>query len=370
MTTINCFSPSNANSPRITKVSAGKTVNTDHLDALVSQLEHITDPNAASLLIHQHLDQLTTSAQKIIDEQAKQLEKILPILHLPGPNPFAIVKWIGKLVTGTAIPQLEAYIKYTQQAIHYATAVGKIATAASKAISTIENLPSILNAQLKQAETNFVKKNACDLQRKISDEVAGAINSANAGSAIGDILQGIAEVKQAIQTTTQLQSSLTSTVNNSLGSVAQAQSAITGVTGGTNHIDTSSVDNFQTSIAGGALDRLKTDTIAMINVVAPTNTVLPNVTGTNTIGSILTVNNGTWTGDNLTYTYQWYSSTLITGATNSTYTILAADVGYPIYCIVTASNTAGQIPATSNSISVTSTSGILTLGLSLAYSSR
>lgn len=77
---------------------------------------------------------------------------------------------------------------------------------------------------------------------------------------------------------------------------------------------------------------------------APVNTIAPVISGTATIGQTLTSTTGTWTSDTgvTGYLYQWYrGATLITGATNSTYVLVLADVGFDISCRVAATDTDG-----------------------------
>jgi hypothetical protein len=85
---------------------------------------------------------------------------------------------------------------------------------------------------------------------------------------------------------------------------------------------------------------------------APVNTVAPVISGSTSLGSVLTTTNGTWTSlTALTYTYQWYrGATLITSATNQTYTLVVADSAASITCKVTATNILGSNVATSNAI--------------------
>lgn len=73
----------------------------------------------------------------------------------------------------------------------------------------------------------------------------------------------------------------------------------------------------------------------------PANTVAPAITGTLTVGQVQTATNGTWTAQGgPTYTRQWYrGNTPIAGATNTTYTLVTADQGFPIFCRVTATDT-------------------------------
>ena len=84
----------------------------------------------------------------------------------------------------------------------------------------------------------------------------------------------------------------------------------------------------------------------------PINTVAPAVTGTETVGSVLTSTSGTWDSQSngtITYAYQWTRSDNasglneadISGATSSTYTLVAGDSGKFIRCRVRATNDGG-----------------------------
>lgn len=94
---------------------------------------------------------------------------------------------------------------------------------------------------------------------------------------------------------------------------------------------------------------------------APVNTVAPVVSGTSHVGQALSTTNGTWTDDGSpTFTYQWqrdnsgggvYSN--ISAATSSTYTLVAADDGCQVRCVVTDSTPDGSTGANSNALAVT-----------------
>lgn len=94
---------------------------------------------------------------------------------------------------------------------------------------------------------------------------------------------------------------------------------------------------------------------------APVNTVAPAVTGTATFGSTLTTTNGTWTGSPPpTFTYQWQRvTTNISGATSSTYVLVAADVGNTIRCVVTATNSIAPSGVTANSNSTATIAAVV-----------
>ncbi len=85
----------------------------------------------------------------------------------------------------------------------------------------------------------------------------------------------------------------------------------------------------------------------------PVNTVAPVASGSPMlIGSNISCTTGTWTGDpTITYTYQWKRAGVnIVGATSSTYTLVAADLGPNLTCDVTGTNGIGSSTATSNAI--------------------
>lgn len=83
----------------------------------------------------------------------------------------------------------------------------------------------------------------------------------------------------------------------------------------------------------------------------PACTVLPAYTGTLTVGQVQTVTNGTWTAvAGPTFTRQWFRGSFpIPGATALTYTLVAADQGFPIFCRITATDTTTLGVATADS---------------------
>ena len=76
----------------------------------------------------------------------------------------------------------------------------------------------------------------------------------------------------------------------------------------------------------------------------PVNTVAPSISGTAERGETLTSTTGTWTGTGtITYAYQWKrNGSNISGATTSTYVLVAADDNANITCLVTATDDAGS----------------------------
>lgn len=76
----------------------------------------------------------------------------------------------------------------------------------------------------------------------------------------------------------------------------------------------------------------------------PRQNALPTVTGTNTVGQILTGVAGTFTGDGtITVTHQWTRNGVpIAGATALTYTLVAADSGKTVRFLSIATSRFGR----------------------------
>lgn len=100
--------------------------------------------------------------------------------------------------------------------------------------------------------------------------------------------------------------------------------------------------------AGGAA-AMSTPTSVVSASGAPTNTVLPTISGAPQVGQTLTAGTGTWTGDPTSFGLQWQRCNAsgtgcvdIAGATAGTYVLGTADVGTTIRVVVMASNAAGS----------------------------
>ena len=84
----------------------------------------------------------------------------------------------------------------------------------------------------------------------------------------------------------------------------------------------------------------------------PVNTAAPVASGSLTVGSTLSVTNGTWT-NSPTFTYQWQrGGANIAGATAATYVTVSADGGTAVGCLVTATNSSGSGSAASNTLAI------------------
>lgn len=95
-------------------------------------------------------------------------------------------------------------------------------------------------------------------------------------------------------------------------------------------------------------------TASSTTTAAPANAAPPTISGTTTQGHSLSTTNGSWSGSPTAYAYQWQDCTVsstcsnIAGATSSSYTLTASDVGDTVQAVVTASNAAGSASQSSS----------------------
>jgi hypothetical protein len=120
--------------------------------------------------------------------------------------------------------------------------------------------------------------------------------------------------------------------------------------------------NFRSGVLGGKTATLEISSNASnspqrvalsANVVPPVpgSVTAPAISGTATVGQVLSCSNGTWTNNPTQFAHQWLrNGQAIPGQTNPTYQVQQADVGQQIACRVTASNAGGSNQRTSNAV--------------------
>jgi hypothetical protein len=112
-----------------------------------------------------------------------------------------------------------------------------------------------------------------------------------------------------------------------------------------------------------------TMTTSPVSNVAPVNNVAPGLSGQALQGQTVTTSTGSWSPTPTTYSYQWQSSsdggstwTNIAGATTSSYTLAAGDLGAQIQAVVSAANSYGTTPAHTTAVTVGSGAPAVTTG--------
>lgn len=123
------------------------------------------------------------------------------------------------------------------------------------------------------------------------------------------------------------------------------------------------------AIGNGAASAAKSATSGAVVIAAPTNTTAPSITGTATVGETLTAVAGTWTGSP-TVTRQWLrGGTEISGATGTTYLLVAADEGATITVQETATNAGGSADATSAGVGPVAAATVPSLSIEITPAS-
>ena len=110
-----------------------------------------------------------------------------------------------------------------------------------------------------------------------------------------------------------------------------------------------------TASNAGSAEAKTSDPTELVMDVLPSNTALPEITGTSEEGQTLSASTGEWEGEPpITYGYQWQacdglgeSCLDIASATGSSYTIGAGEIGDLLRVVVTATNSGGSASATS-----------------------
>ena len=110
----------------------------------------------------------------------------------------------------------------------------------------------------------------------------------------------------------------------------------------------------------GSASSLSAQTAVVTQPTVPVNTAEPLISGSPVEGMTLSTTTGTWAGTSITFAYQWVrcdtsgglpdgsNCPTIPGATSSSYTLTADDIGRRLRVQVTATNSAGSAAATAN----------------------
>src|SRR5690606_10929038 len=95
-----------------------------------------------------------------------------------------------------------------------------------------------------------------------------------------------------------------------------------------------------TGSLSGYDDVTKTSIAVVVGRGGPVQAGTVTITGPVQVGSVLTGNPGTWAPAGVSFSYQWsVDGVEVVGATASTYTPVAGDVGKPVSVVVTGSLT-------------------------------
>jgi len=324
-------------------------VATKHINQLINQIQYTTNCDNLQKVVNRNLNTIKSQVAHAAKQELAIVEKYLPVVHLPSPDPISIVKWLGKLVLGPIFPQVEAQIKYVVELAQLAVAVTKLVGVIEQvaprleacAISELNEIQSEINC-LKNLATNTIAapvtalrtavlSTVTQLQQEAVSQVNGALGTNNPIS--NGIVNRINGVASSVDVTSgsiaqgivnDISSTVNSVVQPALARVAQMQQQITTTMGPTASqgypiYDTSNPQNFLTSAA--AIGTSHADFV---------QNFLSNASVSST-----PFNAGVVAGNNTLSGYSFSSN-------SSTYvgqTLIAADSSIPANTVVTTINT-------------------------------
>ncbi len=353
------------------------TVNIKRVRKLISDINNATDCDSIKLKLKLTGDELDELLDDLKEEAKELARKYLPMIKLPAPTPPSILGWVKKQVLGDVLPQINAYIKILQTAAELIGAISELAQTAQNILPKLEQCAlSIVNEQLSNAGVplsaqdllsgnlsgvqnlaeSIIKSEVDKITAEISEDIAKALCGSGIAADLGAVLDAIQATKDFIGAVGQLKENVDSTINNTLQDLGNKGSDIAATTGVPFNVDTSNISGFVDSVNGGALDATKAAADNLLAMDPPANTVLPIITGNTIVGNTLTVDNGTWTGSEITYEYLWYrGEEPLWAETSNTIILTAADEGKTLKCQVQALNPVGaETVFTINTAAITS----------------
>ena len=316
-------------------------VNIKRIRQLTKDLQASTDCDALKQKIGITGDELKDLTKDVRAEAKKLLEKYLPITKIPT-NPLKIIPWVKKLVTGTIMPQLEAYIKLLQQVIQLIQATQEFIQTAQQVLPKLEQCAVDTINQEIQGAVGVINQTIAG----IVNDIVSEINDAICKSGIADLVDS---VNDAVKTTKDLISEVNQTIdvannaiNTTLENIQNIGDVTSQITGVSFSVNTSSPSAFVDSINAGAFQTFQGGVQSFLDKSPAKNTAAPSVTGSPVVGQTLTANTGSWEGTEVTYTYQWYrGEEPIYGANTQTYVLADTDEGKTITVQISGDNVAG-----------------------------
>lgn len=149
----------------------------DEIRLLIEQLKIITDCEVLQELIRPYVKTVTDQIADAADEAEELIKKHLPVLKLPT-TPWGAIKWIKKLMLGTILPMLEAYIALAKEIIEL--------------VDLLKDLLDIIqdiDDKLEECALQTFR----ELKQYLRDEINGAIDEA-----LAPILCQIAQLQSQI----------------------------------------------------------------------------------------------------------------------------------------------------------------------------
>lgn len=153
----------------------------DEIKLLIAQLKVITDCEVLQAIIRPYVLTVMDQISGASDEAEELVKKHLPVLKLPT-TPWGAIKWIKKLMLGTILPMLEAYIALAKEIIEL--------------VDLLKDLLDVIE-EIDDKIEECALKTFKELKQYLRDEINGAIDEALA-PILCQIVQLQAQIDAAI----------------------------------------------------------------------------------------------------------------------------------------------------------------------------
>lgn len=184
----------------ISVVAGELAVNTRRIQQITRMIKFATDCETLKMIMQHYLDELKNLVKDAIKEQLEVSSKFLPITKPPSPTPWSIVKWIGKLIFGTAMPQIEAMFKLIKQIIALTKAVIDLVSAIQTAAKNLPKCIQELKQLVKDAALNIAEEAISTAAESVGTAVGQAVGSLDRdlNGAITNAVKAYGEVKNIV----------------------------------------------------------------------------------------------------------------------------------------------------------------------------
>jgi hypothetical protein len=235
----------------------------DRINELTAQIRSFNDYDGLRAIVVQHLNDLRQDIDEKLKEKSKLYEKIAPLLKLPL-TPWAVVKFIKKMVLKDILPELQAAITMAIQIIRLLQALNNLQIEIREALERLEefikSLPDFILQEAQKTLDQAVISLQNAIQDAILDAICGELKREDATiDDVRDVLSLIQQGKQAISDINQLVASVSNDLSSDLSTIDAIQNDIIAVTGQPPGIDTSSNEAFVQSVESGSAGSFVTD---------------------------------------------------------------------------------------------------------------
>lgn len=336
-------------------------VNTKRIEDLTGQVQSFRGYDGLRVIVQQHLDELQQTISQEVKEQSDLIKQYLPLLSLPT-NPIAVVKYVKNFTLKDIFPKLNAIIRYTTRIISFSVALIQLGNEVERAIEYLEQFVTDFPDQTTLEAKSALQRLSYNLQATIQNSIAGAIcNSLNAkdvGSKdVVTIFRVIDQLKVLSAQAGLANQNVDEVIDSSLPQIAMLQSSMSQITGILPTIDTSSVENYTKSITDGSAAAFLASVGEIAGQEPPRVISEPKMFFANSINLVsevavfdnLTVENGTWSGNNITFITEWYSGDNLV-FTGDQFQPNTAHIDRPLRATVVAENEVGRIESSTQII--------------------